>query len=86
VAPDNDPVLALLDAIAAHPLSTREELRAAGVVVDEATLRQAIGRGFVEVHLGSETMVGREESFSLTRFGLVTSGRDPDASPPPNRK
>jgi hypothetical protein len=78
VATDNDPVLVLVDALAHHPLSTREELRAAGVAADEATLSRAIWRGLIEVHSRGMTMVGPEEVFTVTRLGLTALGRDPD--------
>jgi hypothetical protein len=67
-----------LEAIATHPLSTREGLRDAGTPVDESVLRQAIRRGLVEVHVTGVTVIGEEERFTLTRAGLLAFGRDPD--------
>ncbi len=73
-----DRVRAVLEVIASHPLSTRQELRDAGTPVDESALRQAIRRGLVDVHVIAATVVGEEEAFTLTRAGLLASGRDPD--------
>jgi hypothetical protein len=73
-----DPVLDVLEAVAAYPLSTRQALRDVGVAVDEGALRRAIGRGLVEVHTTAVTLVGEEERFTLTRAGLFASGRNPD--------
>jgi hypothetical protein len=73
-----DAVLATLEAISAHPLSTRQGLRDAGTPVDESALRQAIHRGLVEVHVTGVSVLGEEERFTLTRTGLFVFGRNPD--------
>jgi hypothetical protein len=75
-----EPYLDILDAIAEHPLCTREGLRDAGTPVAESALRQAIGRGLVEIHVTAVTAIGEEERFTLTRAGLLASGRDPGAA------
>jgi hypothetical protein len=75
-----EPYLQVLEAIAEHPLSTRQGLRDAGASVEESALRQAIGRGLVEIHVTAVTAIGEEERFTLTRAGLLASGRDPDGA------
>jgi hypothetical protein len=76
----SEPYLNVLEAIAEHPLSTRQALRDAGTPIDESALRQAIRRGLVEVHVTAVTAIGEEERFTLTRAGLLASGRDPAAA------
>jgi hypothetical protein len=75
-----DPHLKVLEAIAEHPLLTRQGLRDVGTRVDESALRQAIRRGLVEIHVTAVTATGDEERFTLTRAGLLASGRDPDGA------
>lgn len=75
-----EPDLKVLDAIAEHPLLTRQGLRDVGTRVDESALRQAIRRGLVEIHVTAVTATGEEERFTLTRAGLLASGRDPDGA------
>jgi hypothetical protein len=76
----SEPYLNVLEAIAEHPLSTRQGLRDAGTPIDESALRQAIRRGLVEIHVTAVTATGEEERFTLTRAGLLASGRDPAAA------
>ena len=76
----SEPYLNVLEAIAEHPLSTRQGLRDAGTPIDESALREAIRRGLVEIHVTAVTAIGEEERFTLTRAGLLASGRDPDAA------
>jgi hypothetical protein len=76
----SEPYLKVLEAIAEHPLSTRQGLREAGAPIDESALRQAIRRGLVEIHVTAVTAIGEEERFTLTRAGLLASGRDPAAA------
>jgi hypothetical protein len=76
----SEPYLKALEAIAEHPLSTRQGLREAGVPIDESVLREAIRRGLVEIHVTAVTAIGEEERFTLTRAGLLASGRDPAAA------
>jgi hypothetical protein len=75
-----EPYKKALEAIAEHPLCTRQGLRDAGAAIDESALREAIRRGLVEIHVTAVTAIGEEERFTLTRAGLLASGRDPDAA------
>jgi hypothetical protein len=81
-----DPMLDLLRGIAANPLSTRAELRAAGVNVDEGLLLVATRSGLLDVREDAEAAgLSRFEArtpppevFTISDTGLRAIGVDPD--------